>query len=295
MNALIFALLLFFPVTGWALTIRIVQDHTSSTVVTIPPGGTDDWTDPKGGTHNLTCIPTRTSPCVFSITDAINKRDELSVNIGLLSSLANPNYGLSNEPSLSIEGQSIAGSGIFHLNLQGFQGINDVSAAFGASLVANGSDNPIHLEVFGQGDQLQAPKQGTIEFVTKWISNDVIALSNGEFVEIGGFYLVTFGAPTQFVYSLAMEPTLTVAADFMVGESYFFVHDLNLPPEGTNIRQSLLGGTASVHAEGFAISEPSSITLFCAGLLLLLVCTGDLRIVYLTTYHKSKSKLSGSL
>jgi hypothetical protein len=237
------------PIPGAKIT--WISKDKSLLEVNLGPFATFKWTNPSGSMIELTGGLFGAS---LKLSDEKVKGGGIEVFPGLLASALDPSYGTNGEPPISTTGQITSGNAQFTLDLKGFVGIDDITTTFTASLVSNGTDNPLNLSVFGQGDQLAFSPQGTLSYITKWSSSDVINLSNGDSLVIGDFYLDSVGDPSVFNYSITSTGDLWSL--FTIGEDYSFVYDLLLPPTVSNLRFSLLGGT--VTKELRSVPEPTS-------------------------------------
>lgn len=206
---------------------------------------------------------------VAIITDAKTKKGKAALEALLASSLQDPKYGASGEAAIPFLGQITEGAGSFAFSISGLVGVDDVIAApFKATLVSDGTDNPFDLGLFGQGDQLASPKNSTVSFISKWRSTDQIILSNGDALEIGDFFLNSFGVPTDFSYKL--NPDFSGNGTFTIQEDYFFVNNLDDAPTGQNLRQSMTGGTVTKNFDFHVVPEPPMLLLVLAGIGMLL-------------------------
>ena len=193
------------------------------------------------------------------ITDSKKKKGEVGVDTSKTPALINPAYGTSGEPAISVNGQIVSGDGNFTMSLLGFSGIDGViDAPFTAKLVTSGDDNPFDLSLYGQGDQLFGLKNGTVSFVSKWHSADVLTLSDGSYIDFGDFFLNSSGNPTDFSFQL--DEHFSGSGSFTIQEDYFFVNSLDANPSAGNLRQALTGGTVTEHAT-FSVPEPSTLAL----------------------------------
>jgi len=247
------------------ITIKWTSSDTSSVTVVLGRGAEFEWVNPNGSRIRLTG---GLDGALFQLSDHKNKVGDIFVDPGQVASAANPNYGKNGEPAILASGQTLSGSGEFDLTLRGFQEISDVTTTFTASLVSNGTDNPLSFSIFGQGDQLAFPTPGNLDYITKWTSSDTIALSNGELLQIGNFLLSSLGSPTEFGYSLDLDsvvpPAGTFDSTFTIGEQYQFVKDFSTSPSGDNLRFALQG-TVTKQMHG-TIPEPATLALMTVGL-----------------------------
>lgn len=240
------------------------SSDTSLVSVTLGPQATFKWKNSDGSEVDLTG---GTVGAAFSLADAKTKGGSIFVDPLSLKDLTNPAHGKTGEPATPVTGQITEGAGSFQLSLKGFEGIEDVDTTFTASLVANGLDNPINFSIFGQGDQLAFNPPGTIDYVSKWTSSDVINLSNGQQLTIGNFFLL--GGPqflpdasaASFEYSVqGSDPaTLIFESSFTTGEKYIFTDK--------EFNASLFDISGKVSKKITSVPEPAIPLLLFTGLL----------------------------
>ncbi|MGY8871572.1 MAG: PEP-CTERM sorting domain-containing protein [Pseudomonadales bacterium] len=249
--------------TGGSLGVKWNSTDFSTHVERLGPNQTFVWANQVTG--ELKVIPMGPAGGAAVITDAKTKKGKAALELLIASSLQDSSYGGSGEPAVPFVGQIDQGTGAFTFSISGLVGVDDVvGAPFSAALVSNSTDNPFNLGLFGQGDQLLPPKNGTVSYSSKWSSSDSILLSNGDELEIGDFYLNSFGPPTDFSFSL--NPDFSGSGSFTVQEDFFFVNSLDLAPEGSNLRQSIIGGSVTKNFAFNVIPEPSSLLLLLLGI-----------------------------
>lgn len=256
--------LLSLPFTGHAaegVSFKWTSSDVSIVEVLLGPEATFFWKNPDGNEVRLTG---GTRGATFSMTDTKTKGGSVVIDPASIIKAINPMYGKNGEAAIPASGQITEGSGTFELSLTGFKEIADVNTVFTASLVSNGSDNPINLNLFGQGDQLAFNPPGSVNYVSKWTSSDVVTLSNGAQLTIGNFYLLGGSQylpdPSQetFEYSLTNDPAnLSFASTFTSGEKYVFT-DSNFAPT----RFEVSGLVSKVVSP---VPEPATLWLYLAG------------------------------
>ena len=239
-----------------ALSILIQWDtkDTSFAGVRVGEGGIFEWESKKFGKLKLTGGKGGSS---FIVSDDKTKKGKGKVSITDLTKLFDSLFGLLGEPPVAVSGQIESGEGNFTVGFSNFLEIDDISFDVTASLVSDGTDNPFNLNLFGQGDQLEAPKAGDISYVTKWSSTDTAELSNGYEFSMGDFLLSTVGTPSAFDYSLTPP---NIESTFTINTQYQFVDDLSLTASGDNLL-GVLDGTVTKELTG-RIPEPSTFSLF---------------------------------
>lgn len=261
----VFLFLSSAPIASQAAAIEFkwTSSDTSQVNVTLGAAATFRWKNADGTEVDLTG---GTGGAVFSLSDSKTKGGSIFVDPLSLKDLTNPAHGKNGEPATSVTGQITEGVGSFQLSLRGFEGIEDVNTSFTASLVANGADNPLNFNIFGQGDQLDFNPPGTIDYVSKWTSPDVIKLSNGEKLNIGNFFLLggmqylTDPSEASFEYSLqGSDPaTLAFASSFTTGEKYIFTD--------AEFNTALFEISGKVSKEITSVPEPTTPLLLLTGL-----------------------------
>lgn len=249
-----------------------ISSDQSVMEVNLGPWAIFYWKNPDGTVIFLTGGATGSH---LKFTDNKDKHGKINLTLAGITNAMNPQYGMNGEPPIPFDGMIEGGTGTFTLELSGFTNITDVIFTFNAVLVSNGNDNPLFANVYGQGDQLAFPTPGTISFISKWTSSDILTLSNGQQLIMGNFYLNSYGAPSAFVYSISIP---NLVADFTIGESYLFVYDLSQDPSGANLRFQL-DGSVTKHLEGIYAGDIPTLSQW--GLIvfgLLLISTGILFI-----------------
>jgi len=258
--------LTFITVSADALiTIQWVSEDISSLMVELGPQAEFEWKNRDGTEVRLTGGSLGSK---FTLDDRKGKRGAIDVSPVDITEATNPSHGESGESPIVLPGQMTAGFGEFDLTLSGFNEIDDITVTFTAQLVSDGTDNPLILDIFGQGDQLRSDltAPGSLAYITKWESTDSILLSNGEILDIGSFYLNSFGDPTAFYYNFTSASSLV--GEFTVGQAYQFVNDLSLPAVGDNLRFELEGGIVTKQFTA-SVPEPSTYSLTLTAMVLI--------------------------
>lgn len=247
------------------LTFKWTSSDTSIANVMLGPEAIFKWKNADGSEIELTGGTVGSS---FSFTDTKTKGGNIAIDPVSIRSLTNPNYGTNGEPQLPATGQITEGAGSFQLSLKGFKEIADVDANFTASLVSDGTDNPINLSLFGQGDQLAFNPPGSVDYISKWTSSDVINLSNGQQLQIGNFFLLggaSFlpdSSQAAFSYSLGSPGSgINFASSFTTGEKYIFTDE--------SFAVSRLEVVGKVSKDIVSLPEPATPSLLLLGIIAL--------------------------
>ena len=258
-SAMVGLALVLLPATGRAGLFS--QEKSTLEFRTLKPMEDYFWTDKNGNVHKETAGP---AGATIRIDDVYKDSVNIPILTTLLPRLADANYGLHSEPPIALHGQSLSGTGQLTISLSGFQGFNNTTQTITSTLVSDGTNNPLQASLFGQGNQLLPPKDGTASFITRWTSADSIHLSNGDSLQIGDFFLNSVGNPSVFTDSVKLVPAFDATADLTFADSLMFVKDANQEPTGANLRQSF-DGTLTTHLQ--SVPEPSTIILLGTGLL----------------------------
>jgi len=200
-------------------------------------------------------------PGTFKLDDTKTKGGALEVDVASLKAVLTPPapringniYGLVDDPTAHLQGQITSGEGTFHVLFSGFSDVPDTMATFTASLVSDGTNNPIDAVIHRPGDQLAYPTPGTISYVSRWRSNDVINLGAAGNMVIGDFFLNS-GPLSAFEYDVVGGAEFH--STFTMEEDYIFVYDANGEPTGSNVRSTLIGGSVTKDMSLKIVPEP---------------------------------------
>ena len=258
----ILLILISLQVQALPIDFKWVSRDKSLVTVKLSADGEFFWRNADGSLIRLTGGRDGAS---FTLRDMKNKRGKVSIDPTVLMTLANPNFG--NNPGdmpVQLAGQIDSGQGMFEMSFEGFNEIDDMAATFFADLVSDGTDNPLNLGLLGQGDQTAFATPGTVDYSTKWQSDDSVSLSNGQQLDIGSFFLLGdesfLGdiADYQLSYNFSGdENNLNFGANFTTGQKYVFTND-----DFTGERFSLTG---TVTKDINPVPLPASIWFFLTG------------------------------
>jgi hypothetical protein len=242
-------------------SITFESKDVSRGTITLGAGGEFIWVNPDGSMVMLR------GPGSMTYTDKKDKHLGMTITPSDIASLADADYGNSGEPPIALSGAITGGHGDFVLDFVGFPDIEDTTASFSATLIGSGSDNPIDALVFGQGDQLLPPKNGSITYTTRWRSTDIVTLmtrgTSTPFgtLAIGDFLLASTGLMDAFTTSVSVSPEVSASLQFTSDERYLFVRDAMLPASGNNLRFTL----DSTVTKDVTVPEPASLSLLIVG------------------------------